>query len=195
MSKDDFNTPLPSTEQLEQELKQEESKKRYHKTIRTTVYTLLVVAAVAVLIVTLLFPVMEVSSNSMAPTVNDGDILVLYKTDRYETGDLCAFYWQNKLLIKRIIAGPGDFVSMDAAGTVSVNGAVLSEPYIVNKAYGECDLTFPYQVPDGKYFVMGDERAISIDSRSSVIGCVGQDQFVGKAIVRIWPIFSFKWFG
>lgn len=150
--------------------------------------TLVVVAAVAVLLATLFLPVLQVSGDSMNPTLEDRDILLLVKSDSMKTGDLCGFYWQNKLLLKRVIGQPGDVISMDEDGHVTVNGTVLDEPYVDELALGECDIRFPYQVPENRYFVLGDHRSVSIDSRSSVIGCVEKSQVVGRVFLRIWPL-------
>jgi len=171
-----------------------QERKRLHKRARTTrrlltaLGALTVVAAVAVLLSTFLFPVIQVSGDSMEPTLADGDVLVLLNTDKYYGGQLCCVAWQNKLLIKRVIALPGDSVDIDQYGTVSVNGQTLDEPYVTDKSLGECDIDFPYQVPDGTVFVMGDRRASSIDSRSSAIGCVEDDQIVGRVLFKIWPL-------
>ena len=156
--------------------------------LRSTIYALLVVAAAAVLLATLLLPVLQVSGDSMNPTLEDKDILVLVKGENMETGGLCAFYWQNKLLIKRIIGAPGDVITLDENGVVTVNGETLDEPYVDELALGECDIRFPYQVPENRYFVLGDHRAVSIDSRSSVIGCVEKSQILGRVFLRVWPL-------
>lgn len=137
---------------------------------------------------TLFLPVLQVSGDSMNPTLEDKDILLLVKSDSMKTGDLCGFYWQNKLLLKRVIGQPGDVISMDEDGHVTVNGTVLDEPYVDELALGECDIRFPYQVPENRYFVLGDHRSVSIDSRSSVIGCVEKSQVVGRVFLRIWPL-------
>ena len=138
--------------------------------------------------------VLQVSGDSMNPTLEDRDILLLVKSDSMKTGDLCGFYWQNKLLLKRVIGQPGDVISMDEDGHVTVNGTVLDEPYVDELALGECDIRFPYQVPENRYFVLGDHRSVSIDSRSSVIGCVEKSQVVGRVFLRIWPLNRFAVF-
>ncbi|MCC8151729.1 MAG: signal peptidase I [Lachnospiraceae bacterium] len=179
---------VPTEEKVAAERERLQYQKRYRQTIRTTIYALIVVAAVAVLIATMFLPVLQVSGSSMEPTLEDGDIIVLVETGDFETGDLVGFYYQNKLLLKRVIAGPGDVVDIDEKGNVYVNDELLDEPYVTEKALGESDREYPYQVPDGRYFVMGDNRATSIDSRSTAIGCIETDQIVGKVIFRIWPL-------
>lgn len=181
----------PTLKQVEKERKILKRKRQYSRAVRSTVYILIVVAAVAVLIATVFLPVLQVSGTSMEPTLVDGNIILLVKTERFKTGDLCGFYWQNKLLLKRVIGVAGDYITITDDGTVYVNGEELDEPYISEKSYGECDLDFPYQVPEGRVFVLGDHRATSIDSRSSAIGCVEVEQIVGRVIWCIWPLNDF----
>ena len=178
---------LPSEEDVEQEREWLRYRKRYRQTMRTTIYAMIVVAAVAVLLATIFLPVLQVSGTSMEPTLSDGDIILLLSTDDFETGDLVGFYYQNKLLLKRVIGGPGDVIDIDDEGNVYVNDELIDEPYLTVKALGETDLTYPYQVPESRYFVMGDSRATSIDSRSSAIGCIEEEQIVGKVVLRVWP--------
>jgi len=184
---------LPELSDLENEFKRERYKRRFRRLLRSTVNALIVVAAIAALIATLVLPVLQIAGISMEPSLNDGDIVVLVKTDRLETGDLCAFYYSNKILIKRIIATPSDYLWIEKDGTVFLNGAELDEPYVSEKSLGECDVEFPYQVPENSYFMMGDHRETSIDSRSSVIGCIAQDQIIGKILCKFWPLSEFKW--
>ena len=184
-------TSLPTAEQLDMERRRLRYKRRYNRTLRSTVAILIVVAALAVLAATLWMPVLRVYGSSMAPTLHNGEILVSVKTKDFSSGDIIAFYHGNKLLIKRYIAGSADYVNVDEDGAVSVNGTLLEEPYLAEKAYGEADIEFPYQVPDQRYFVMGDNRSVSIDSRSSIVGCIAEDQIVGKVVFRVWPLSAF----
>lgn len=178
---------MPSAEQLEAELKRVRYKSRYRSVLRSTIYTLITVAAVAILVATLWLPVLQIYGGSMTPTLQEGEIILSVKNSEFETGDIVAFYYNNKILIKRIICGPGDWIDIDEDGTVYVNEVRLDEPYLAEKALGECDISLPYQVPEGRWFVMGDHRSTSVDSRSTAVGCVSEEQIVGKIIFRVWP--------
>lgn len=183
---------IPSVGALKKELKRERYKRRFRRLLRSTVRALIVVAAGAALVATLVLPVLQIAGTSMEPSLNDGDIVLLIRKDNLKGGDLCAFYYSNKILIKRVIAAPGDYIWIEDDGTVFLNGEVLDEPYVSEKALGECDVEFPYQVPENNYFVMGDHRETSIDSRSSVIGCIAEDQLLGKIFCRLWPLAEFE---
>ena len=185
---------LPTKKQVETERKRYRRQKAYNKALRGTVYVLTIVAAVAVLIATLVLPVLQIEGTSMEPTLHNGDIVLLMKTTRFKRGDLCGFTWNNKLLIKRVIGVPGDWIEIDTDGTVYLNGEKLDEPYVEQKAFGECDLEFPFQVPAEQYFVIGDMRESSIDSRNTLIGCIPKDQIVGKVFFRVWPFKSIQFF-
>ena len=185
---------LPTKNQVETERKRYRRQKAYNKALRGTVYVLTIVAAVAVLIATLILPVLQIEGTSMEPTLSNGDIVLLTKTTRFEHGDLCGFTWNNKLLIKRVIGLPGDWIEIDTDGTIYLNGDKLEEPYVEHKALGECDLEFPFQVPQEQYFVVGDMRESSIDSRNTVIGCIPKEQIVGKVFFRIWPFKDIRFF-
>jgi len=179
---------LPSAGLIQAELKREKNRRRFWRIIKNTIYTLIIIAAIAVLITTLVLPVLQIAGTSMEPTLNNGDIVVLLKTSKLHYGDLCGFSYSNKILIKRVIAMPGDTVVIDESGNVIVNGEVLDEPYITDKGLGECDIEFPFTVPENTYFLMGDHRLTSIDSRSTVIGCIPTEQIVGKLFFRVWPL-------
>ena len=167
------------------------NKTAFHRTLRSTAAVLIVVAAVSVLIATLLMPVLQIHGSSMFPTLESGQIVVSFKGSDYKAGDLVAFYYGNKLLVKRVVAGPGDWINIEKNGDVYVNGKVIKEPYITEKAFGDCDMSFPLQIGDERWFLMGDNRAVSVDSRVSLIGTVSEEQIVGKIILRIWPLKHF----
>ena len=179
---------FPTVEQLNHELRRERYKERYKKTLWSTIYILIVVAAIAVLISSIICPVMQITGESMTPTLNENEIVVLVKVKTLRPGDLVGFSWNNKTLIKRVIATPGDWVVIDKDGTVFVNEVALQENYVEERSLGECDLTFPFQVPESCYFVLGDHRATSVDSRSSVIGSVNENQIFGKGWFRVFPL-------
>ncbi len=183
---------LPSADLIKGELKRERNRIRYKRLLKSTVYALVIVAAVAALIATLILPVLQISGTSMEPTLVNGEIVVLVKTKTMDRGDLCGFSYSNKILIKRVVGVPGDVIVIDEEGTVYVNGAAIDEPYVTEKALGECDIEFPFTVPEEEYFLMGDQRATSIDSRSTVIGCVAREQILGKIFFRVWPFSKFS---
>jgi len=181
----------PSLEQMESEISRLKHKKRYGSALRGTLYSLAVVAAAAILIATLWMPVLQITGASMTPTLIDGQFVVAMKTDEFEPGDITAFYYNNKILIKRVIASAGDWVNIEEDGDVYINGILLEEPYIKEKALGECNIELPYQVPDGKVFVMGDDRAVSLDSRTTAVGPVSSEQVLGRVVLRVWPMAEF----
>ena len=182
------NVAVPSLEDIQHERKRIRRGVYYRQALRSTVSVLVVVAAVAVLIATLFLPILQISGDSMSPTLEHDDIVVLLKTKDYRQGDLVGFYYQGKILLKRIIALPDDEVAIDADGNVYVNEAMLEEPYVTDKSLGECDLKFPYRVPGTGYFVLGDRRSNSVDSRNSVVGAVTPDNIIGKVCLRVWPL-------
>jgi len=182
---------LPSATEVEQELKREQYKRRYRRTMKSTFFALVTAAAAAVLVATLWMPVLQIFGSSMTPTLREGEIVISVKVNEMEPGDIVAFYYGNKVLIKRYIAGPGTWVDIQEDGTVLLNGNVLDEPYLTEKALGICDLELPYQVPEGSYFLMGDQRDTSVDSRHSTVGCISQEQIVGKIVYRVWPMEDF----
>ena len=192
MKKTENEFSFPTAELVHQELKRERNKIRYRRILKSAVYALVIVAAVAALIATLVLPVLQISGTSMEPTLKNGQIVVLIKTPRLERGDLCGFSYSNKILIKRVIGLPGDVIVIDEEGVVYVNGYALQEPYLTETAYGECDIEFPFTVPENQYFLLGDQRSTSIDSRSSVIGCIEREQIVGKLFLRVWPLADFS---
>ena len=171
---------LPQTGELTEAVKRERYLHRFRMTIRSTFLSLVVVAAVAILVAVLLLPILRIYGKS--------DIVVSVKSSSMQTGDVIAFYYNNNILVKRVIANPGDWVDMDQDGNVYVNNVLIEEPYLDEKAYGETNIELPYQVPEGKIFVMGDNRSVSIDSRNTSIGCVAEEQIVGKIVFRIWPL-------
>ena len=185
------NAEVPSLDQVKAERKRLRYRRRYRRTLASTLTALLAAAAIGVLAATLWFPVLEIHGSSMSPTVEEGEIVVSLKGPELRQGEIIAFYYNNKILVKRIIAGPGQWVDMDEDGGVRVDGEPLSEPYLTEKALGQCDIDFPYQVPDGRWFVMGDHRATSVDSRTAAIGCVAEEQIVGRIVFRVWPLSAF----
>lgn len=182
---------IPEIDELETELKRVRYRRQYFSALRSTVYTLITVAAVAVLVATLWLPVLQIYGTSMAPTLTNGNIVVSVKGNDFQPGDVIAFYYNNKILVKRVIAVPGDWMDIDEKGTVYVNNQELQEPYLEEKALGDCNIQLPYQVPENRIFVMGDHRSVSVDSRNTAVGCVAEEQIVGKIIFCIWPLNEF----
>lgn len=178
----------PAIETIEHELIRRKYNRRYRSVLKNTISTLITVAAIAVLIAMLWMPVLQIYGTSMTPTLEDGEIVVSLKTSDFTTGDIIAFYYNNKILVKRVICQAGDWIDIKDDGTVYINGEELDEPYLDEKALGDCNIEFPYQVPEGKVFVMGDHRSASVDSRNSIVGCIAQEQVVGKILLRIWPL-------
>lgn len=174
--------------QIEGELKRLRRKQNSRRIFRQTVFSLLVVAAVAVLAAMLFFPIFRVTGSSMEPTLHPKEIVVCLKSSRFQSGDLVAFYYNNKVLLKRVIGTAGDTIEIDDSGNVFVNGSQLDEPYITKKSLGQCDIDFPYQVPDNRIFVMGDNRETSVDSRTTAVGCIADEYVIGKVFLRVWPL-------
>ena len=186
---------FPDLDALQQEMVRTKSKRKYHQALKSTVGTLVVVVAIAVLVASVFLPVLRVTGTSMQPNFSPGNVLVAYKTGEYIPGDICSFYYNNKLVIKRVIAVGGDQVEIDEDGRVYVNDMMLQEPYVSSYALGQCDLEFPFLVPDGQYFVLGDNRDASVDSRAQAFGCITAEEAVGKIIMRVWPLTNLEYYG
>ena len=183
--------PSVTTRELQTEIDRVAYQRKFRDTLRSTIFILITAAAAAVLIATLVLPIFRIVGTSMSPTLDEGNIVLALKDKNVQQGDLVAFYYNNRVLVKRVIAKPGEWVSIDAAGNVYVNDRLLDEPYLKEKSLGSCDLEFPYQVPDGTVFVMGDHRDVSIDSRTKAMGCISKDEIIGKLWIRIWPLNQF----
>lgn len=180
-----------TAEELSEELQREKYKRSFAYSLRNTIYVLITVAAVAVLVAVLLLPVLRIFGTSMTPTLTEGDYVLSVKGADMKTGDVIAFYYNNKILVKRVIANSGDWVDIDDEGYVYVNNKKIDEPYVKERSKGECDIPLPYQVPESRIFVMGDHRSVSVDSRSTAIGCVSEEQIVGKIEFCVWPLSEF----
>ncbi|MDD7282239.1 MAG: signal peptidase I [Erysipelotrichaceae bacterium] len=185
---------VADVESLKKELDRVNYRSRYNTVLKSTIYMLIVVAAVVVLVATTWLPVLQIYGSSMTPTLEEGEIVVSVKGSKFETGELVAFYYGNKILVKRCIAGPGQWVDIDEDGTVYVDGKEINEPYVKDKALGDCDIKLPYQVPENRYFCMGDHRSTSVDSRSTSIGCISEEQIIGRIFFRIWPLNEIYYF-
>lgn len=191
MSEKTRKPDMPTTEQLQREVDRVHYRRDFSRVMVSTIYSLVVVAAVAVLVAVLLLPILRIYGHSMNETLDEGDIVVSLKGSDFKTGDIIAFHYNNKILIKRVIGSAGDWVDIDADGNVYVNEVLVEEPYLDEKAFGECNIELPYQVPESKVFVMGDNRSVSIDSRNTAVGCVAEEQIVGKVVYRLWPLKEF----
>ncbi len=186
---------IPPIELLEEEVRKEQYRSRFSGILRSTLYSLLVVVAVAVIVAMMILPVVQIIGTSMTDTLHDGDVVVAMRASDYTTGDVVAFYYNNNILIKRVIAKAGDWVNIDADGNVYVNGILLDEPYVSDRALGETNIELPYQVPEGRYFLMGDHRSTSIDSRNTTIGSIDKERMIGKLLFRVWPFSNISWIG
>lgn len=181
-----FNSP--TKKEIKDELNRINYKARYGTLLKSTLYTIIIIAAISAIISTLVMPVLQISGNAMEPKYKNGDIVVSIKTKNLKSGDIVAFYHGNKILVKRVIATSGDWVNIDKTGVVYVNGQKLEEKYLTVKGLGETDIKYPYQVPNESYFVLSDDRTNNIDSRLEEIGSVKQDDLIGKVLFKVWPL-------
>lgn len=195
MAKHDAAAARPDAAAIEGEINRVKNNRRFHHILRDTLTVLVAVAAIAVLVATFLLPVMRVYGNAMTPNIAEGEIVVAIKTKEPQRGDIIAFYYNNRILLRRVIAMPGEVVSIDDFGVVRVSERLIASDYIIEPGLGVCDIEMPYRVPDGSWFVMGDNRMTAIDSRSSAVGCVTQEQLAGKVLFCIWPFDSIRWIG
>ncbi len=180
----------PTIDELKKELKRVNNKREYKRVLRNSIFVVVVVAALAVLISSFYVTVLKVTGDSMTPTLETGEIVIAQNSGTFEPGDLIAFYYNNKVLVKRVLGSPGDWINIDDDGLVSINGVAIEEDYVTDKSLEPTDLTFPYQVPENRFFVLGDHRNVSIDSRSTVVGCVTREQLIGKVVFRVFPFKS-----
>lgn len=178
----------PSLDQINKELNRLKKRKAYLSAFKGTIWILIVAAALSIICSTFFVTVLDIQGNSMEPTLNDSELVLTVKNSSMETGDIVAFYYNNKILLKRVIGVPGDWINIERDGTVYVNSIMLEEPYVQNKKLGDCDLTFPYQVPENRIFVLGDHRDVSIDSRNEAIGTIAKEQILGEVFIRVWPL-------
>ena len=190
-SKKEISISELNSAQIKEEVEREKYSRSFLRAVRSTIYSLITVSAVAVLVAVLLLPVLRIYGTSMNPSLSEGDYVVSVKGSNFNTGDVIAFYYNNKILVKRVIAVSGDWVDIDENGNVYVNNVMLDEPYVDEKAYGDTNIELPYQVPESRIFVLGDHRSVSIDSRNTAVGCVAEEQIVGRIVYRVWPIADF----
>ena len=195
MAKWTKQTPFPELDAIQDEMRRSKNQSKYHQALKSTAGTIVVVAAIAVLVASIFLPVLRVTGTSMQPNFAPGNVLVAVKTKDYVPGDVCSFYYNNKLIIKRVIATGGDVLEIDEDGRVSVNGLVLDESYVRTYDLGLCDIDFPYTVPAEQLFVMGDNRASSVDSRVQAFGCISKEELMGKVVLRVWPLQNFAYYG
>lgn len=190
-SDDEKKVVIPSLSEIEDERLRYHIRKRYGRIIRNTIGTLLVVAAIAILVASLILPVFRTTGSSMNPTLDDGQIVVSLNGSKFDHGDIVSFYIGNKVLVKRVIAGPGEWVDIDRKGNVFVDGQLIDENYVLEKAFGKCDISFPLQVGKNQWFLLGDNRENSVDSRLTEVGCVTKEQIIGRVFFRVWPLSKF----